>query len=184
MTDISASLIYIFEPSDGGNSTPDDLDGNGYLNDDENANGTDPLNAADVPPDNDLDYLSDLLDTDDDNAAVADLVDAFAIDAMNGTDASSPAIAAFEKVDFLSTFGSRDITIRNDATAGQLISSYRIDPSTVFMPDIVFDPVGTIADRSEGLLKTDLGALEVGLTLAPVPAASRWWLRHNRGFLQ
>ncbi len=85
VADIATGLIYIFEPSDGGNATPDDLDGDGYSNNDEIANGTDPLNGGDVPPDNDLDFISDLLDPDDDNDTIADIGDAFPIDADNGT---------------------------------------------------------------------------------------------------
>ncbi|MGI9457830.1 MAG: malectin domain-containing carbohydrate-binding protein [Aeoliella sp.] len=85
VADIGMNAIHVFEPTDGGGGTPSDLDGDGYSNDDENANGTDPLNAADVPPDNDVDFLSDLLDDDDDNDLILDPTDAFAIDENNGT---------------------------------------------------------------------------------------------------
>jgi len=81
--------IVVFEANDfeggGGPIDPNDLDGDGYSNDDEIANDTDPNSAADVPPDNDGDFLSDLLDDDDDNDSILDLDDAFAIDPDNGT---------------------------------------------------------------------------------------------------
>lgn len=84
VADVGNNSIVIFEPSDG-TGTPNDLDGDGYTNDDEIANGTDPENGADVPPDNDLDFTSDLLDDDDDNDTILDVSDAFAIDENNGT---------------------------------------------------------------------------------------------------
>jgi len=84
VADVGSNSIIIFEPSDGG-GTPNDLDGDGYTNDDEIANGTDPENGADIPPDNDLDFTSDLLDNDDDNDTTLDVADAFAIDENNGT---------------------------------------------------------------------------------------------------
>jgi hypothetical protein len=92
--DIVNGNIYVFEPSDfergtGGGPDPDpqdenDLDGDGYLNDDETANGTNPNSAADVPPDFDLDFISNLTDDDDDNDGQLDNVDPFAIDSNNG----------------------------------------------------------------------------------------------------
>lgn len=85
VTDIGTNQVYVFEPSGGGVGNPDDLDGDGYTNDDEIANGTDPQNGADVPADNDIDFVSDLLDEDDDNDLILDVDDAFAIDEFNGS---------------------------------------------------------------------------------------------------
>lgn len=82
--DIALDAIFIFEPSEGGGGTPDDLDGDGYSNQDEIDNGTDPENAADVPPDWDTDLLSNLNDPDDDNDTLLDIADPFAIDPLNG----------------------------------------------------------------------------------------------------
>ncbi len=86
--DWATNQIVVFEPADfdggGGTGDPNDLDGDGYSNDDENANGTDPNNAGSIPSDNDGDFLSDLLDDDDDNDTVFDVDDAFAIDDTNG----------------------------------------------------------------------------------------------------
>jgi hypothetical protein len=92
---IGSGSIVVFEPSDYGQTAgggggpvviqdPNDLDDDGFSNDDENANGTNPENAADFPSDWDADFVSDLLDNDDDNDGLADNVDPFAIDRNNG----------------------------------------------------------------------------------------------------
>ena len=65
---------------------PDDFDGDKYSNADELANGTNPNSPSSVPPDFDLDFVSDLGDPDDDNDLLPDVIDHFAIDAANGTD--------------------------------------------------------------------------------------------------
>jgi hypothetical protein len=92
--DVVNGNIYVFEPNDYGTgggggpdpnpSDPNDLDGDGYSNDDEIANGTNPNSSGDAPSDFDQDFLSDLLDDDDDNDSLLDHVDPFAIDANNG----------------------------------------------------------------------------------------------------
>ena len=85
VADIALGAIIVYEPRIGGGGTPDDDDGDGYSNDDEIANGTDPTNSADFPSDNDGDFISDLLDNDDDNDLMVDTTDPFAIDADNGS---------------------------------------------------------------------------------------------------
>ncbi|TNC74607.1 Ig-like domain-containing protein [Rubellimicrobium roseum] len=67
------------------NGTANDLDGDGYSNEDELANGTNPNSPSSIPPDNDTDRLSDLRDLNDDNDGQADRLDHFALDAANGT---------------------------------------------------------------------------------------------------
>ncbi|MEX2111561.1 MAG: malectin domain-containing carbohydrate-binding protein [Pirellulales bacterium] len=89
VADIATNQIYVFEPNDfggggGGPVDPNDLDGDHYTNADETANGTDPNNAGDVPPDFDADFTSNLLDPDDDNDTLPDTSDLFAVDAQNG----------------------------------------------------------------------------------------------------
>ncbi|WP_425397843.1 malectin domain-containing carbohydrate-binding protein [Aeoliella sp.] len=87
---IGSGKIHVFEPADYMNDgiivpqNPDDTDGDGYLNDDEIANGTNPENAADYPADWDSDFTSNLLDDDDDNDGLLDHEDPFAIDPDNG----------------------------------------------------------------------------------------------------
>lgn len=82
--DVALNTVYIFEPVDGSIGTEDDRDGDGYLNDDEIANNTNPDNPADVPTDFDRDFVSNLLDPDDDNDTLSDVVDKFAVDPANG----------------------------------------------------------------------------------------------------
>lgn len=50
----------------------DDDDNDNYTDIDETDNETDPLDAAETPPDNDTDYVSDLNDPDDDNDDLSD----------------------------------------------------------------------------------------------------------------
>ena len=57
-----------------------DADGDGYSNWDEFSNNTSPSDSASTPPDNDGDFISDLLDPDDDNDGVNDEDDAFPFD--------------------------------------------------------------------------------------------------------
>ncbi len=97
VADFSGQSIVVFEPADyqgtvintcqTGNPGAD-ADQDGYTNADENANGTDPCSAADLPSDSDLDYLSDLIDPDDDNDGINDLQDPFPIDEFNGLSTS------------------------------------------------------------------------------------------------
>ncbi|NEU06755.1 hypothetical protein GZH53_00385, partial [Flavihumibacter sp. R14] len=67
-----------------------DDDSDGYTNGDETANGTDPCSAASKPEDFDLDGLSDITDTDDDNDGLNDQTDKFALDPQNGTTTNIP----------------------------------------------------------------------------------------------
>ncbi|WP_181899559.1 gliding motility-associated C-terminal domain-containing protein [Flagellimonas nanhaiensis] len=60
----------------GDNSDTDD-DGDGYSDEIEDSEGTDPLDANDVPDDNDGDGIPDSIDDDDDNDGIADGTDAF-----------------------------------------------------------------------------------------------------------
>ncbi|MBA3484333.1 MAG: PQQ-dependent sugar dehydrogenase [Pirellulales bacterium] len=83
--DVAEGTITVFEPNDTVSGDPDDLDGDGYTNDDEIANGTDPNNPGDIPPDYDADFISNLTDPNDDNDAFPDTSDKFAVDAANGT---------------------------------------------------------------------------------------------------
>ena len=61
-----------------------DDDGDGYSNADENDAGTDPCNAASLPIDFDIDFLSDVNDVDDDNDGLEDDLDILPLDAENG----------------------------------------------------------------------------------------------------
>ena len=100
VTGFNEHAIYIFEPGDyDGGVVPEctgvsdsllDEDADGYNNEDEIQNETDPCSAASQPADHDEDFISDLNDPDDDNDGVADATDAFAIDSSNGTSLDLP----------------------------------------------------------------------------------------------
>ena len=95
-----ADAITVFEPADydgstgatctGADNATLDEDGDGYTNNDEIDNGSDPCSAASIPPDNDGDLTSDLNDADDDNDGLPDTSDYFAIDPNNGTTTNIP----------------------------------------------------------------------------------------------
>ena len=55
-----------------GNNADTDDDGDNYLDADEIAAGTDPLNSTSVPLDTDGDFISNVTDTDDDNDGISD----------------------------------------------------------------------------------------------------------------
>ncbi len=94
-----SSKITVLEPTDfasGGGicsgvfSFALDEDNDGYSNADEVSNLSDACSPAVIPPDNDGDFLSDLLDSDDDNDGIADTQDLFPIDPLNGRDVAPP----------------------------------------------------------------------------------------------
>ena len=90
-----SSAITVFEPAAGGSvcdtTTPGgDADGDGFANSDEQAAGTDPCSAADVPHDYDKDKVSDKTDPDDDNDGKPDTSDPFAVDPNNGETTNLP----------------------------------------------------------------------------------------------
>ncbi|QJE97074.1 malectin domain-containing carbohydrate-binding protein [Luteolibacter luteus] len=95
-----SSKITVLEPSDfenGSGSTCTgavsyalDEDNDGYSNADEAANNSDPCSSAVTPLDRDGDFLSDLLDTDDDNDGVSDSYDPFPIDSLSGASVGVP----------------------------------------------------------------------------------------------
>lgn len=104
VADVGDQNIYVFEPSDfGGGGTTCvgarnnlDEDGDGFTNADELDNGTDPCSAGDRPHDWDGDHISDLNDPNDDNDALPDTSDPYAIDATNGTTKSLPVSYQFD----------------------------------------------------------------------------------------
>jgi hypothetical protein len=91
--------VIVFEPNDFASGPPpctgadnpnldEDLDG--FDNADEIDNGTNPCSAADVPPDSDEDFTSELNDPDDDNDGSPDVSDPFALDPSNGATTPLP----------------------------------------------------------------------------------------------
>jgi hypothetical protein len=102
VADVYGNDIVAFEPAAATScdaSDPNgDSDGDGFTNSDEQASGTDPCSAADVPPDWDKDKISDKTDPDDDNDGQPDTSDPFALDPDNGTTTGLPL-----RYDFTST---------------------------------------------------------------------------------
>ncbi len=101
VADIASGDVVVFEPSDDAAdcdiSDPDgDADADGYTNQDEMDNGTDPCNPADVPPDADGDGISDLNDPDDDNDGIPDTEDPFPLDPHNGMNTLVPLRLNFD----------------------------------------------------------------------------------------
>ncbi|MDZ4700414.1 MAG: malectin domain-containing carbohydrate-binding protein, partial [Rhodothermales bacterium] len=98
--DFASYDIWVFEPGDYGGAAGGvctgvsdpllDEDGDGFDNEDETLNASNPCSAASKPADNDGDLTSNLLDADDDNDGVNDLNDSFATDATNGTGLTLP----------------------------------------------------------------------------------------------
>ncbi|GIV33216.1 MAG: hypothetical protein KatS3mg031_0751 [Chitinophagales bacterium] len=97
--------ITIFEPTDAPSCAGDpnsmlvDSDGDGYKNGDETLNSTDPCSPASIPPDFDHDFLTDLLDPDDDNDGINDINDKFALDFYNGMNTPIPISLDFDNSD-------------------------------------------------------------------------------------
>ncbi|MCH6257217.1 malectin domain-containing carbohydrate-binding protein [Puniceicoccaceae bacterium K14] len=94
--------ITILEPADfdspssivctGINSFDFDEDNDGFSNADEILNDSNPCSGALLPPDSDGDFVSDILDQDDDNDGIADHLDPFPIDQSNGASTPHPHI--------------------------------------------------------------------------------------------
>ncbi len=94
--------ITILDPNDFNIQTcllenpQNDDDGDGYSNDDEELNGTNPCNPAHTPRDFDKDFISNALDPDDDNDNLLDLEDFFPLDPANGKNTGFPVIYDFD----------------------------------------------------------------------------------------
>jgi hypothetical protein len=74
--------------------TADD-DGDGYSNGDETLNGTNYCSKASQPADADQDFISDRLDSDDDNDGIPDQTDLFVLDSSNGMSKQLPVAYPF-----------------------------------------------------------------------------------------
>jgi len=100
-----SNKVTVFEPNDydgasgtqctGADDATLDEDSDGYDNADEIAAGTDPCSAGSQPDDFDGDFISDLVDDDDDNDGLPDTADPFPIDANNGLTTTVPVDRQF-----------------------------------------------------------------------------------------
>jgi hypothetical protein len=160
VADIGAEKIHVLEPADFGGATPPecdltkaDADGDGYTNADETANGTDSCSEASKPDDFDNDKVSDLTDANDDNDALADVVDPFARDKDNGLTTPMPVSYLWEneasaevggffglgftglmtngKTDYLQQFDAEGMTTGG---AAGVVTVDEVDPGDAFGP--------------------------------------------------
>ncbi|RJP73844.1 MAG: T9SS C-terminal target domain-containing protein [Ignavibacteriales bacterium] len=103
VANLISNTITIFEPNDVNScdiSDPlADADGDGYSNQDEQLNISDPCSPASIPEDWDKDKVSDLLDADDDNDGIPDTSDFFALDNKNGETTKIPFIRTWNNDD-------------------------------------------------------------------------------------
>lgn len=79
-----------FLPSEASYDPVADYDQDGYTNQHELDNGSDPCNGASQPKDADQDFIPDALDPDDDNDGVSDIADNFQLDPQNGLTTELP----------------------------------------------------------------------------------------------
>ena len=142
-------------------SDPDatDSDSDGYTDQDEADNGTNPCSSASTPSDNDGDHLSDKHDSDDDNDGVADAGDQYQFDATNGTATTLPWVRDWNP---------------GDAPAGKFANSgftgYQVTTNgSGFIADKVhvggaggFLSLNATAGTSQGTVNTQDNALQVG----------------------
>ncbi|MBA3483921.1 MAG: hypothetical protein H0T51_19115, partial [Pirellulales bacterium] len=144
--DVAQGTVTVFEPSSGGGGNPNDLDGDGYTNDDEIANGTDPNSPGDVPPDADVDFISDLSDPNDDNDAFPDTTDKFALDGNNGTTTPIGTLYDWENE------GSSDGGLFGLGFTGLMTNGTSNYAS-------LFDPAGVTAGGAAGVFTVDAAGI-------------------------
>jgi len=149
-----SSKITVLEPTDftgicnGTFSFALDEDKDGYSNADEINNGKNPCSPGDIPDDRDGDFLSDLLDTDDDNDGIADTLDVFAIDALDGADVSVP-----HSYSLLTTNNESQLkpTPAPKGFFGIGFTGLMLNPGQDYLQNIVNTPVRIIGGGTGGL---------------------------------
>jgi large repetitive protein len=162
--------VTIFDPTDfdeceGVDDPALDEDFDNYNNADELDAGSNPCSGGSVPADWDQDFVSNVNDPDDDNDTIPDLVDAFAIDATNGSANNLPLFYSFFDNDpgtgfygvgftGLMTNGSTDYLAMyddNNLTAGGAAGAFTVDAVS--------------AGDATGSLNTQQNAFQFGLNV-------------------
>ena len=175
VTGFNEHEIYIFEPGDyNGDVVPGctgevnpllDEDEDGFDNEDEAQNNTNPCSAASHPPDRDGDFISDLNDDDDDNDTVLDINDAFAIDATNGTGLDLPVLLPLLNEDPATGFFGLGLTglMTNGATdyLDQFIADELIPGGTAGL----FTVALTTEGDATGMANTQENAFQFGVNV-------------------
>jgi N-acetylneuraminic acid mutarotase len=178
VADIGNGNITVFEPGDFGGggggtcagtySTTLDEDGDGFKNADEIDNGTNPCSSADVPPDRDGDKTSDLNDPDDDNDALPDTSDPFAIDPNNGKTTTTPLQLTWDN-DAPPAGGLVNLGFTGLMTNGTSNYASLYDPSKMTAGGAA--GVTTVDQVSEGDAYASLNTQEYGFQVGLTPPA-------------
>lgn len=181
-----SDTIVVFEPTDydgtivtctGDDDPALDEDGDGYSNADEIANGTNPCSAASFPPDFDGDFISDLLDPDDDDDGEPDTTDIFAIDPADGTATALPLLYSWNNGD-PNPGGLLDLGFTGLMTNGQDYASL-FDPSAIVAGGAA--GVVTVSQVTPGTAEGAANSQEYGLQFGiPLTATSSPVRIHTR----
>jgi gliding motility-associated-like protein len=134
---------YLDTDGDGiGDNTDTDDDGDGQSDEEEIANGTDPLVANPRPGDSDGDGLADVIDPDDDNDGVNDTNDAFPLDANESEDTDGDGIGDNADTDD-DNDGFTDEQEENVGTDPKDPTSMPDDKDNDKLPDLSEQAIGT-----------------------------------------
>jgi len=166
--------IVIFEPNDfascagDANSLTLDDDGDGYSNGDETQNATDKCSPASVPSDFDHDFVSDLIDTDDDNDGILDNTDKFAQDANNGTTTTIPVLFAYQNTNNggIGGWGYTGVMTNN---VDDYMNLYDMDNMTVGGAAYKFTVDNIPSGDALGNLNTQKYAYQLGVNVGSFP---------------
>ncbi len=145
--------ITVFEPDDFFQCDPDELDPNdtspnGYTYGDLIDNGLDPCNPAQVPPDFDQDFVSDLNDSDIDGDGIANEDDLFDFDADNGRGTPLPHRLSWGS-DVIGTLGGM---IAHNAPGFTGLMADPVSPISVFDQ---FNPDSLIPGGAAGIFTVE-----------------------------
>jgi len=143
----------------GSDPTTTDSDSDGYTNQDEADNGTNPCSSASMPSDNDGDHVSDKLDADDDNDGVVDTGDQYQFDATNGTTATLPWVQDWNPGDApAGKFGNSGFTGYQVTTNGSgfIADKVHVGGAGGFLS------LNATAGTNQGTVNTQDNALQVG----------------------
>ncbi|MDC1011784.1 Ig-like domain-containing protein, partial [Flavobacteriaceae bacterium] len=134
---------YLDTDGDGiGDNADTDDDGDGQSDEEEIANGTDPLVANPRPGDSDGDGLADVIDPDDDNDGVADTLDRFPLDPNESSDNDGDGLGDNEDTDD-DNDGFTDQQENNVGTDPKDPTSMPEDRDNDKLPDLSEQAIGT-----------------------------------------
>ncbi|MDC3330488.1 BspA family leucine-rich repeat surface protein, partial [Flavobacteriaceae bacterium] len=134
---------YLDTDGDGiGDNADEDDDGDGQSDEEEIANGTDPLVANPRPGDSDGDGLADVIDPDDDNDGVADTLDRFPLDPNESSDNDGDGVGDNEDTDD-DNDGFTDQQENNVGTDPKDPTSMPEDRDNDKLPDLSEQAIGT-----------------------------------------